>query len=132
MEVIQVINKKGFTLIELVMVIALLAIMALILVPNVLVLIDKNNEKSCNSLKDNIISSAKLYVSENKYQIGFDCSNIPKEVKISELLGYGNLTGDVINPVTKEDLQEEIVKITYDCDKKNFNYDFAIDCTKKK
>ena len=39
-------NKKGFTLIETVMVIAILALLMLILVPNVISLINKNNIKS--------------------------------------------------------------------------------------
>lgn len=124
-------NRRGFTLIELVMVIALLAIMALILVPNVLVLIDKNNEKSCNSLKNNIISAAKLYVSENKYTLGFNCpDNNRKEIEVSTLTGYGNLTDNVTNPVTKEDLSTKEITVTYDCDNKIFNYEFNIDCTK--
>lgn len=42
-------NKKGFTLIETIMVIAILALLMLILVPNVISLINKNNIKSCQN-----------------------------------------------------------------------------------
>ena len=49
-----VMNKKGFTLIEVIMVIAIIAILSLILIPNVMVLIDKNKERSCEKMIDNI------------------------------------------------------------------------------
>ena len=38
--------KKGFTLVEILIVLAILALLLLILVPNVFVLINKNNVKS--------------------------------------------------------------------------------------
>ena len=41
-------NKKGFTLIETIMVIAILALLMLILVPNVISLINKNNINESN------------------------------------------------------------------------------------
>jgi len=44
-------NNKGFTLVEVLVVIAILAFLLIILVPNVFVLIDKNNVKSCENLK---------------------------------------------------------------------------------
>ena len=47
-------NKKGFTLIEIIMVIAIIAILSLILIPNVMVLIDKNKKRTCEKMIDNI------------------------------------------------------------------------------
>ena len=52
-------NKKGFTLIELLMVIAIIAIISMILVPNVINMISINKQKSCESLKKNIINVTK-------------------------------------------------------------------------
>ena len=49
-----VMNRKGFTLIEVIMVIAIIAILSIILAPNVMVLINKNNERSCEKMIDNI------------------------------------------------------------------------------
>ena len=62
-------NKKGFTLIEIILAIAIMAILILILVPNIFIILNKNNEKSCNSLKSNIESAAKMYVINNKYDL---------------------------------------------------------------
>ena len=41
-------NKKGFTLIELIMVIVIIAILSLVLVPNIFTFINKNNIEQNN------------------------------------------------------------------------------------
>lgn len=122
-------NKKGFTLIETIMVIAILALLMLILVPNVIVLINKNNIKSCHNLEDSIINSAKMYVVSNKYELGFSC-NETKSLKIQDLVNSGDLklsTDKLTNP--KDDSEIPLntsVKVTYDCNTKKFTYDFSI------
>ena len=42
-------NKKGFTLIEVILVIAIISILAIILIPNVFVLINKNRDCEINT-----------------------------------------------------------------------------------
>ena len=124
-------NRKGFTLIEVILAIAIMSILALILVPNIFVLIDENKERTYNNLIKNIESSAKIYVSENKYGMGFDCSNYDEstiEVSIKEMINKGALTldstGKIINPKTDKEmnLEESKVLITYSCDNKTFTY----------
>lgn len=133
-----VMNKKGFTLIEVIMVIAIIAILSIILAPNVMVLINKNNERSCEKLIDNIKSAAKMYVNQNKYELGFDCDdNKTKGITLETLVDAGYLTGDIlkneeypfgyiVNPVgnTKIDLdnEENKVSVTYSCANKAFTY----------
>ena len=59
-----VMNKKGFTLIEVIMVIAIIAILSIILTPNVMVFINKNNKKSCEKMRKQqgtIVFSALLW-----------------------------------------------------------------------
>lgn len=138
-------NKKGFTLVEVIVVIAITALLLLILVPNVFVMINKNNKKSCNSLVDNIESAAKIYVTNNKYDLGFGCgtSNNTKTITLQNLIDTGDLstdsTGKIINPIDKSEisLDKSIVKVTYNCNTKEFNYDIdmynideeVVDCT---
>lgn len=127
-------NKKGFTLIETIMVIAILALLMLILVPNVIVLINKNNIKSCHNLEDSIINSAKMYVTNNKYELGFSCPSTDStsiiNVSIEKLIESGDLklsTDKLTNP--KDDSEIPLntsVKVTYDCNTKKFTYDFSI------
>lgn len=112
-------NKKGFTLIEVIMVIAIIALLSLILIPNVLILINKNNEESLENLKNNILSAAKMYVADNKYELNFGCGEV-KKVKVKDL----DLNGNIKNPVTDKniDMEESSVDVTYNCINKTFSY----------
>ena len=128
-------NKKGFTLIELLMVIAIIAIISMILVPNVINMISTNKQKSCESLKKNIISATKLYVNENKYDLGFNCDNtieIPIsntiKISISKLIEAGKIDGDIKNPINNDDLTNKEVSVTFNCQTKQFTYDFNYNC----
>lgn len=116
-------NKKGFTLIELLMVIAIIAIISMILVPNVINMISTNKQKSCESLKKNIISATKLYVNENKYDLKFTCDNTI-EIPISNLIDTGKIDGEIKNPINDEDLTTEKVEVKFNCQTKQFTYDF--------
>ncbi len=124
-------NKKGFTLIELLMVIAIIAIISMILIPNVINMISTNKQKSCESLKKNIISATKLYVNENKYDLGFTCDNT-KKIPISKLIEAGKLDGDIDgaikNPINNENLTSKSVTVKFNCQTKQFTYDFNYNC----
>ena len=129
-------NKKGFTLIETIMVIAILALLMLILVPNVISLINKNNIKSCHNLEDSIKNAAKVYVTNNKYQLGFSCNasettSIVK-IPIQDLIDSGDLklqNDKLVNPKNNSTISlNEKVKVTYSCTTKIFTYDFTLNC----
>lgn len=122
------INKKGFTLIETLMVIALIGIISLILVPNVIFLINKNKTESCENLKKNIISATKIYVNENKYDLKFTCDN-PIEIPISTLIEVGKLSSDIKDPTNEEvNLTNEEVEVKFNCNTKQFTYNFNYTC----
>lgn len=129
-------NKKGFTLIETVMVIAILALLMLILVPNVISLINKNNIKSCQNLEASIKNAAKVYVTNNKYQLGFNCNTSEKTstvtISIQNLIDSGDLklqNNELVNPKDNSTIStSEKVKVTYNCTTKNFTYDFTLNC----
>ena len=129
-------NKKGFTLIETIMVIAILALLMLILVPNVIVLINKNNIKSCHNLEESIKNATKMYVTNNKYELGFSCpstDSTSKDVSIQTLLDSGALklsTDKLTNPKDDSEIKPDntSVKVTYDCNTKEFTYEFSLNC----
>ena len=68
-------NRKGFTLIELLAVIILIALIAVLIVPNVLDTMTKSKEASYQILVKNIVTSAKTYYEECEYG---DLSNSTK------------------------------------------------------
>lgn len=65
-------NNKGFTLVELLGVVVILSVIMAIMVPSVNYLINRNKEDNYESLKAGIISAAKVYVSDNRYNITLD------------------------------------------------------------
>ena len=116
-------NKKGFTLIEVIVVIVIIVILSLILIPNVMLFINKNDINSCEKLITNIESSAKIYVSENKYTLGFDCSNTSKTITLQQLVDVGDLSSPIINPITKKEIDlNTTIAVTYNCTDKTFTY----------
>lgn len=127
-------NNKGFTLIETLAVVVILSVLIAIMVPSVNHLIEKNKENNYQSLKDGIVSAAKIYVSDNRYDITLDyadngglCSEGEDEEDIvsiagndlSLLLGVSKLpirflvdsedlttdsNGNITNPRNKEEI----------------------------
>lgn len=124
-------NRKGFSLIELILVIALLAILMLLLIPNVITLINNNDVKSCHNLEDSIINAAKEYVINNKYNLNFTCDK-EKEISLQTLIDTGDLkisNDKITNPVTDAEISLDTkVKVTYNCTTKEFSYNFSLNC----
>lgn len=136
-------NNKGFTLIEVLAVIVILSILMAIMVPSVGNIMKKNKEDNYQNLKDSIISAAKIYISDNRYQITVgNCDDSNKadiesinnvtltdsKITIQTLADAGNLktTSDekIINPKDKTSLNlgNSYVVVKYQCDKKEYEY----------
>lgn len=119
-------NNKGFTLIEVLLVVAILSVLALIMIPTVGGLIEQNRSDNFNNLKNSIISAAKLHVSDNRYSLGISChdGNPSFNITLRELVDEGSLSENVIDPRDKQaiDLDSNYVTVTYDCDIKEFSY----------
>lgn len=109
-------NRKGFTLIELLAVIILIALIAVLIVPNVLDTMTKSKEASYQMLVKNIVTSAKTYYEECEYG---DLSNSTKygsyacKIKndtITTTLGTLANTGMLsVSDVDSEDKDKKVV-----------------------
>ena len=142
-------NNKGFTLIEILATIIILSMIVSIMVPSVNYLIEKNKEYNYENLEKSIINAAKVYISDNRYDIIIDyekgrlCNDKSKE-KI-KMIGATELTkskllikdliekkelvttkdGNVVNPKDSSkilDLETSYILIEYDCKKKDYIY----------
>ena len=92
-------NNKGFTLIELIVTIALLAIIAIISFVSINGVVNQSKVNNCESLKMNIKTAAKEYVSDNRYKNTFDSDNDKIEIIDVELLTDNHyLSEDIVNP----------------------------------
>lgn len=148
------INNKGFTLIEMLAVIVILGVLAVIMVPTVTTLIAKNKNDNYKNLENSILSAAKVFISDYRYDIQLDSStcsgtddtrnisiislsnegNISltdSKLKIGTLVDNGYLTTNkdkkILNP--KDDskhlnLDSSYVIIKYNCTSKD--YDFTL------
>lgn len=142
-------NREGFTLIEMLAVVVILGILATIMIPTVTTLIAKNKEDNFNNLKNSIISAAKIYVSDNRYNITLDSSNCDSnnqrnismingsedmfiesnsgKLKIKILIDSGNLNdgnSEIINPKNDNrlNLDTSYIVVKYNCDTKDYDY----------
>ncbi len=125
-------NNRGFTLIELIVTIALLALISTISVSVIGNIRGKHNVNSYYELLKNVESAAKLYVTDNRYNlksVGIDIkcpSDNTFTISLQLLVDNGYLTTD--NDGIKNfdgsmlSLSENKVTVTYDCTKKNFTY----------
>lgn len=125
-------NNRGFTLIELIVTIALLALISTISVSVIGNIRGKHNVNAYYELLKNVESAAKLYVTDNRYNlksVGIDIkcpNNNTFTISLQKLVDSGYLTtdnGEIKNfDGSTLTLSENKVTVTYDCTKKNFTY----------
>ena len=124
-------NRKGFTMIELLMVIVIIGILSTIMIPNIMAIINKNKDNNLKILESNIISATKAYVNDKKYELDFNCpSENKKQIKLSSLVDEGYLKNELVDPNTKEKIDSnKEVTVTLNCNTKKFTYEFEINPT---
>lgn len=138
-------NYKGFTLVELLAVIAIMGMLAVIMVPTISGVIEENKKNSLSNLKNSIKSSARAYISDNRYEIKLDnksCNNnntkreifsinnktiLESKITVELLVNEGYLksnSGEIINPETNKTINkgESNIEVKYNCSSKDFEY----------
>ena len=109
--------KKGFTLVELLAVIVILAVIALIATPIVKDSIANSKEQALKETINSIERAAYNYGYQN--DIGYDTNY--KKLTLDELISKGFLKGDIINPVTNEKMNGCVL---YRWNETNNQYEF--------
>lgn len=104
-------NNKGFTLVELLGVIILLALIALITIPNISSGIKKGREEADKQIKDNIVLASKNWALDNKNLLP-TVSNQTYKVTISNLQSGGYIDKNLELPSTGNKLENICVIIT--------------------
>lgn len=114
-------NKKGFTLVELLAVIILLAIIMGFGSYAVLGIINNNKENNYNLLIDEIYNSVELYYQECRYvNRDDDCLDGEVEITLGDLVVNGYLKGNheddemkLVNTKDNKEITDCIIKFTY-------------------
>ena len=108
-------NNKGFTLIELIVTIALLAIILTISFVSITAVINSNKEEQCNNLVNSIKSASEEYVSDNRYNSEFN-NKVDENKKViingNNLVDSNYLNGAIVNPFNNEKIDSNGIKIT--------------------
>ncbi len=96
-------RKKGFTLIELMIVIAIIAILASVLVPNFMRAREASRLTACKSNLKNISTAVETYANDwdGLYPGGTGGLSSALEIKTGQPSGIGALQDDYIQKVTK-------------------------------
>ena len=142
-------NRKGFTLIEALAVIIILSMLMVITVPNVNKLINRQKDDALKNTEKSIISAAKIFFSDYKYEVTFsgtcnDTVNIESvkinnnetvsitdsKLPISVLIEKNYIKtkdGYIINPKDNKEVldicnKDTVVNVSYNCNSKNFEF----------
>lgn len=140
-------DNKGFTLIEVLAVIVILAVLMAIMVPSTNYLINMNKENNYNDLKKSLVQATKVLFSDYRYEVSIDgsCNSASEEkeilkvgeysltyskVPVSVLIEENNVSvnqdGNIVNPRNSEeilDLDSSYVLVKYQCSTKDFRYE---------
>ena len=122
-------NKKGFTLVELISVIVILGIIALIVFPNVLSTLSRGKENNKKDNKTLIIAGAKNYVADNPNS--FKSKDGQTYCITVETLYKGGYVDTVIGIDNDDDIANvtDVVKVQYSGGKFNYSYVAASECS---
>ncbi len=136
-------NNKGFSLVEVLAVVVILGVIATIMIPTIGSVINQNKEDNYKNLEKTIFNAAKLYISDNRYDIvlGGSCSEndgireITKigdknlengQINIKILLEEKYLSSNkIINPKNSDEelnLDNSYVVVKYNCNKRQYDY----------
>ena len=109
----NMLNKKGFTLVELLAVITILGIISTIAVISIDAMMEEAQVKECEAIATNLKTAVKEFVSDRRYDSSF---GNPPYLQIKYLVSNGYFSNNVTNPFTKEpvyDFGDYQVEINY-------------------
>lgn len=118
-------NKKGFTLAELLGVIVILAIIAIIAFPSVLGLLNSSQDETDEAMQNFAISAARNYVNDNMdaYPKALeDQTKTYNNLKVQTLINEGYISSTSINSDKNCEMLNDEIKITSDSVKYSYEY----------
>lgn len=123
-------DNRGFTLIEVILAVLILAILVIIAFPNITSIINKGKIESCENLRESILSASKMYIKDNRYNLdeSVKCENESDKpsftITLKTLVEKNYIKGPFKNPITNEVYHPDDinVKITLNCTTKEFSY----------
>lgn len=107
--------RKGFTLSELLVCLAILGLVIVIAIPSIIGAVNRNKERQYELMVEEIKISAEEYINENRNSFTTTMCTPNCIITIEELITAGKLDGDIKNPKTSENLnRSSYVEVTVD------------------
>jgi len=103
-------KKNGFTLVEFLGVITILAMLGVIIVPTINNVISENRKKLYDTQIRNIKASASNFVSENILSLDIE-KNESLGITLGMLKELGYIDKNITNPITRESFDNDLVII---------------------
>lgn len=101
-------NKKGFTLVELIAIILILAAILLVSFPSLLNMAKTDKDKEYEKVIEDLCLAGKSYIYANMNNFnGLSVVGSEFSIKIEELITYGNVDGSLTNPKTKDSIKDD-------------------------
>lgn len=121
----DIMENKGFTLSELLVCLAILALVLVIAIPSIIGVVDRNKESQYEMVVNDIISSAEEYVQEHRNEYVSSICQPDCKIQLQDLVNDGKFDRDLINPRTSEkfELVTSYVKVYFD--NKEIKYEFV-------
>lgn len=120
-------NKKGFSLVELLAAVFVLSILAVIIAPNVINLISENEDALYDEQINNIVNASKKYMVEHSELLPEGNDYVP--IYINDLIDSGVIDNDsVIDPKTKEQMNGCVV-VNYNENFNQYEYNYNDGCS---
>lgn len=121
--------KKGFTLIEMLAVIVILAIISLIIFPEVNKIIKNSKQKSYDTQINNLINATKKMTAKDSSLLPEEVSGSKKCVTLSELKLAGEIDTDVIeDPRNTSNKLTGVIVIEYSGEYQQYVYSYNETC----
>ena len=121
-------KTKAFTLIELLAVIVILGILATIVVPNIVGIINNSKKDTLNEQKQTVVDAAKRWGTDNVKKLPqSSCSLTITKLKAE---GYLDIEKKVTDPTTNKEMTG-CVKIEYDSSNNQYKYTYIDTCTQE-
>lgn len=128
-------NKKGFTLVELILVIVIIGIISAITIPNIMESLDESKKEGAKNVEKLLKENLELYNTDNEVDLWCldpGCTNTeenPKNINITDLLDKNpdiNMGECLLNPSTSGDTGLSIKRIS----EGKYIYEVRIICSK--
>lgn len=113
--------KKGFTLVELLVVIVILSLIAMVVYPAIIKVINDSKKDAYNTQVELVIKAAKEWAVEHPNLLPSDESSSDTIICVSELVSLGYIDTTVKNPYTSSEMPGGVV-VALDSNKYEYVY----------